>query len=255
MRRAIFVLPALVIAVGAGCWQKPKESATEREFRRLRQTYVDRFNERMIPSAESEKIQPVQITAEAARIWQSVFEGHEDVVRARQKELLDSLEEAPPIDRDLHLTVAEDSPSEGEDEAVAKGAIVLKQFTWSPAGAANHFLTNWLARRMNRPSYALRSVLSANAALSWEVQDPNPDAPVLVQRQGPMVFIVELTRKTDYYVAKKLEWLKPKTMGPVAPPSPPPEAGPGTPGPAAPPTPPAPPPPTVPETGDIVPKG
>jgi len=241
MRRAILLLPVLALAAAVGCWQKPEISPAEKEFRRLYRDYSDQFHEKMVSSAE--QLPPIQITAEAAHIWDSVFAGHEDVVRARQKELLAELDAAPAIDKDLYLTV--DEASRTEDKNEPKG-IVLKQFLWSPEGAAQFYLNNWLARLMNQQSYAVRSVLLANAELSWEVQNRNPDSPILIQREGPMIFLVELTRQQDYYVVEKLTWLRPKSLGPI---TPPPE-GTGTGGGATPPSTPAPTPaPTPPPEG------
>ena len=221
MRTAIIAL-GLAALLAAGCQTPSGQSASEKQFQRLFKEYSNLFHEKMVSSAE--QTAPIQITAEGARIWDRVFTGHEGLIQQRQKEILDELDAAPPIDEDLYLEVGQASRVEGEEQP--KG-IVLKQFLWSPPGAAQFFLNNWLARRMNRQSYNVRSVLTANAPLFWEVARRDLDSPILVQRQGPMVFTVELRREGDHYMLQKVRWLRSKSLGPIVSQTPPPEAGPG----------------------------
>ena len=83
-------------------------------------------------------------------------------------------------------------------------------------------LNNWLAPILNPNAFGLRSVMTANAGLFWEAIDSNLDHPILQLRQGPMIFIVNLSRKDDYYQVDKIRWLRPKAMA-----GPPPVTGTG----------------------------
>jgi hypothetical protein len=239
MRTVTVGLGVLLLLAAVGCQPPAGPSTSEKQFQKLYKEYSNLFHEKMVSSAE--QTPPIQITAEAARIWDRVFAGREDLIRTRQREILDDLDAAPTLDEDLYLEVAQAARVESDEQP--KG-IVLKQFLWSPPGAAQFFLNNWLARRMNRGSYNVRSVLTANASLFWEVARRDADNPLLVQREGPMVFTVELTRQGDYYFLQKVRWLRSKSLGPIVQQAPPPpETGPGdvtpTPSPPAP-APPAP---------------
>jgi len=233
MKKALLAVLAVAWAVLAlGCVSDGGKSATEEEFQRLYKEYSVRFHEKMVGTAETMK--PVQITAEAARIWDETFSGKEDLISRRVAEILNQLEEAKSYDEDLYLEIA--SGSRVEPSADQPKGIILKQFLWSPVGAAQMGLNNWLARLLQARSFGVRSVLTANAGLFWEVLDRSVDKPKLQLRQGPMVFAVDLSRVDDYYQVEKVRWLRPKAMGPVTlaqPPTTPPET-PGTTPPAIP---------------------
>jgi len=175
-------------------------------------------------------MQPVQVTAEAARIWDEVFSPHKALLTKRIQEILTDLDTCPPIQEDLYNEVA--SGARVEPAADQPQGIVLKQFLWNPIGAAQMGLNNWLARLLQQQSFGMRSVMAANAPMFWEVTDRTVDRPKLVLRQGPMVYTVDLSRKDDYYQVDKIRWLRPKSMGPVVMPTPPadaqPPAAPGT---------------------------
>jgi len=195
---------------------QPRKSATEKEFQRLYKGYSARFHEKMVETAETMK--PAQITAEAARIWDATFAGKKDLIDRRVAEILADLDEAAPYDSDAYLEIASGGrvePGENQPEG-----IPLKQFLWSPVGAAQMGLNNWLARLLQAKSFGLRSVLAANAALSWEAVDRSIDKPKLQQRQGPLIFEIELTRVDEHYQVEKVRWLRPKSMGPIAMPGP-----------------------------------
>lgn len=234
MQQAFLGLVAAGMVLAVGCAQPDPqgetgtETDTEMAFKDLYREYSDRFHEKMVSQAR--QIQPMRITAEAARMWDDVFAGHVDLVRARQAELLEELPPADDFDESLYLEVfpSMDRPAE---EVEAPEGLPLKQFLWSPRQAAQFYLQNWLGRRLDRREYQARSVLLANAGLSWEVIDGNPDRPELLQRQGPMIFIVGLKRINDYYVVRKLRWLRPEAWGeiqtqtPARPPVEPPKSG------------------------------
>ena len=250
MKKALLAWAVLA----SGCVSDGGKSATEKEFQRLYKEYSARFHEKMVGTAETMK--PVQITAEAARIWDETFAGKEGLIGRRVAEILSQLEDAKSYDEDLYLEIA--SGSRVEPSADQPKGIILKQFLWSPVGAAQMGLNNWLARLLQARSFGVRSVLTANAGLFWEVLDRSVDKPKLQLRQGPMIFAVDLSRVDDYYQVEKVRWLRPKAMGPVQlaqPPTTPPEtpgttppAIPGTTPPAIPgTTPPATPPATPPE--------
>ena len=211
-----------------GCGDTGSKTDTEKEFLKLTKQYSARFYEKMTTQAET--MQPVQVTAEAARIWDEVFSPHKALLGKRVQEILNDLDTCPPIQEDLYNEVA--SGTRVDPAADQPQGIVLKQFLWNPIGAAQMGLNNWLARLLQQQSFGMRSVMAANAPMFWEVTDRTVDRPKLVLRQGPMVYTVDLSRKDDYYQVDKIRWLRPKSMGPVVMPTPPadaqPPAAPGT---------------------------
>lgn len=240
MRKALLGVLAAALAVAMGCQEADSgksaseaasgKSASEKEFQDLYKQYSTRFHEKMVTSAEG--MQPVQITAEAARIWDDIFAGKQAVLDARVKEILADLEPAPALDENNYLEVASSTRKDVEEgaEEAPKG-IVLKQFLWNPVGAAQMALNNWLSRLLSPQSFGVRSVLTANAGLFWEAVDRSIDKPKLMLRQGPMVFIVDLSHKDGYYQLDRVRWMRPKSMGPLT--LPPTQEGAGQP-PAAP---------------------
>jgi len=240
------VLVAAWAVLAAGCVGDGGKSATEEEFQKLYKEYSSRFHEKMVGTAETMK--PVQITAEAARIWDETFAAHKDLIGRRVAEILRQLDDAAPYNEDLYLEIASGSRVEPSEDQ-PKG-IILKQFLWSPVGAAQMGLNNWLARLLQAKSFGVRSVLTANAGLFWEAIDRNVEKPKLQLRQGPLIFTVELTRVDDYYQVEKVRWLRPKSMGPLPlaqPPETPGTTPPETPGTTPPETPGTTPPTTPPE--------
>ena len=216
MRKVLVCVLAMAWVAGAiGCGGGP--SATEKEFQKLYKQYSARFHEKMV--VEAETLQPIQVTAEAARIWDDVFATHKEVLKHRVEEILRDMDTAPPIQEDQYLEIA--SGSRQEPPPDQPQGIILKQFLWSPIGAAQMGLNNWLSRLLQPNSFAVRSVLTANAQLMWDVIDRNIDRPKLVLKQGPMVFVIDLSRKDDYYQVDKIRWLRPRSMGPIMIPQPP----------------------------------
>ena len=217
MRKVLVcVLVAACAALYIGCsGSNAGKSASEKEFERIYKQYSARFYEKM--TTEAETMKPVQVMMESARIWDDPWAGHKDILLKRSEEILSDLDTATPIKEDLYNEVA--SGARVEPAADQPQGIVLKQFLWSPIGAAQMGLNNWLARLLHQESFAMRSVMTANASLFWEAIDRNVDHPKLAMRQGPMIFIVDLTRKDDYYQVDKVRWLRPKAMGPMVPPT------------------------------------
>ena len=220
-RTVLVVLVALAVVPALGSATVPDgKSAARKEFERLYEAYSRRFHESMIVGAET--MQPAEIAAEAARLWDETFALHTDVLQARVKEVLGDLNDALPIQEDMYLEVA--SLTRPEPKEQPKG-IVLKQVLWTPLGAAQMGLDTLLGRILNPQSNTLRKSLISHAALPWTALDRNLDHPRLVQRQGPMLYVVDLGRKDDYYQVDRIRWLRPKSMGPILP-SPPPAATP-----------------------------
>jgi hypothetical protein len=218
MRQVLMVTLAVLIGCGlAGCQKSADDatpsgkSATTKEFRKLYEQYSDRFHEKMVGSAET--VTPAQIYAEASRIWDEVFAGHQDVLDARVQEILDDLDDAEPLDEAQYVKVREgERPEPAEDEAAATTA---KQLFWNPVRTAQMGLSRWLSQLLRREQYALRRLLISNAGLFWKAADRNLNAPVLHLKQGPLVFIVALSRQKDYYQVEKVRWLRHKAMGPI----------------------------------------
>ncbi len=204
-------LATLVVCTLAGCQKPDDESADTTEFKRLYEEYSDRFHEKMIESAKT--MTPAQITAEAARIWGDVFAGHQDVIEARVREVLADLDDAEPFDESLYVEIASGERVQPTENQPAGTAV--KQFLWNPVGTAQMALNNWLARLLQRESFAMRRLLTANAGLFWKAVDRDINHPQLQMRQGPLVFTVSLMRKEDHYQVEKVRWLRPKSMGPI----------------------------------------
>jgi len=212
MRKTLFCLLLVpMLTVLAGCPAPSGESTTKQKFEDLYKEYANRFHEKMVGSAET--MQPVQVTAEAARIWNDVFGPHKDLVEARVKEILADLDQAEPFDENLYLEVASGTrvkPTEDEPQG-----IVVRQFLWSPVATAQMALNTWLARLLQPKSFQMRQLLTANAGLFWQVRDRDINHPKLILKQGPMIFTVDLSRHDDYYQVDKIRWLRPKSMGPL----------------------------------------
>jgi len=212
MRKTLVCLLLVsVLAALSGCKTSSGESATKAKFEELYKEYSTRFHEKMVGTAET--MQPAQVTAEAARIWNDVFGPHKDLVEARVKEILSDLDKAEPFDENLYLEIASGTrvtPTEDQPQG-----IVVRQFLWSPVGAAQMALNTWLARLLQPKSFGMRQLLTANAGLFWQALDRNINNPKLVLKQGPMIFTVDLSRTDDYYQVDKVRWLRPKAMGPL----------------------------------------
>lgn len=233
MRKVLLgLVMAAWVVMASGCGEPSTgKSATEKKFEDLYKQYSARFHEKM--TTDAEKMTAEQITAEATRIWDDVFGSQKDLLRQRVEEILADLDTAAPINENDCVEVASGSRVEpGLD--LSQGAIP-KQFLWNPVAAAQMGLNNWLSRLLQPKSFGLRSVLLANAGLFWEVLDRNVDHPRLLLRQGPMLYVVEVSRQGDYYQMEKVRWLRPKSMGPATLPKEPPEGVIPT-SPAAPPT-------------------
>jgi len=224
----VAVWACAVIGCGGGGAGK---TDTEKKFQELYKQYSARFYEKTTGQAQT--MAPMEITKEASRIWDEVFGPNKAVVTKRVDELLKELDQCPPIQEDQYnevavascdaaapadkawkTLVAGEQPREDPLPDEAEG-LTLKQFRWSPIGDAQMALNNWLQRIMQRPAFAIRQVMAVNVSPMWEAMDRNVDHPKLCLRQGPMVFIVEVSRKDDCYQVQKIRWLRPKTMGPV----------------------------------------
>ena len=186
------------------------KSPSERDFEKLYREYSARYHEKMV--TEAEQMTPQQVTSEASRVWESVFGSHGDILKKRSEEILASLPNAPAIKEDQYNVVVAGERKEADDQP---GGVVMKQFVWNPISAAGMALENTMRRLLSPNSYSARQVLVGNANLFWEAVDRNIDHPKLMQHQGPLVFIVEMTRKDDYFVVDMIRWLRPKAMGPM----------------------------------------
>lgn len=242
MRKLLVAVLALAWTIGITGCSGGGPTPSEKDFQKLYREYSARFHEKMVTGAEM--LPPIQITAEAARIWDEVFATHKDVLKKRCQEVLSDLDKGTVPQEDLYIEIASGSrEAPAAPAAETEKGIVLKQFVWNPMGAAQMGLDNWLRRLLQPNSYNVRTLLTANANLTWEAVDPNVETPKLLLRQGPMIFIVDLSRKDDYYQVDKIRWLRPKSMGPIA--APPATGTPETtPAPGTPPAPPVAPPAT-----------
>jgi hypothetical protein len=210
--------PAAATAGGAPP-AEPQPPSAKKEFQDLYKQYSKRFYEAMLLQAEG--MQPAQIMLEASRIWNEVFAAHKDLLRQRCEEILAELETVPPIRGELYTEAAAAANPESVSEQPQ--GMVFKQLLWNPVITAQTTLTTWLSHSFTPDAYAKRPVLAANAAPVWQVIDGNVDHPRLVLEQGPMLYVVDMTRHDDYYLVTKVRWLRPKSLDPTPRPS-------GTPG-------------------------
>ena len=268
MKKVLVCILAIAwMAMLVGCGEPGGKTATQKDFEKLYKQYSTRFYDKL--TTEPETTQAAQVFAEAARIWEDVFGPHKDVLARRSEEILKELDTSPPVQEDIYIEIATWTRSE-PPAGQAQQTIVLKQLVWSPTGAAQVALGDFLGQLLSPQSRMMRQMMGINAILFWETLDRNPDHPRLLLRQGPMIFIFDLSRKDDYYQADKIRWLRPKSMGPLAAPQPPatgpaapPAAGPPPAPPTTPPLPPTtlpppttpPPPPTPPATPPATPPG
>jgi hypothetical protein len=191
--------------------RSPREpSEAEKQFNQLYCRYSSQFHERMV--AEAERLSQAEIAAEASRIWDEVFGPHKDLLRKRSEELLAALTAAARVDEGLYYEVMCCNRCDGGD--CGEGAVP-KQVAWNPVATAALALDRLLARVMQPNSYAVRSTLVSHAVLTWEAVDRSLDRQRLLQRQGPLIFIVELARKDEGYRAERIRWLRPKCMRPA----------------------------------------
>jgi hypothetical protein len=185
-------------------------SDTQEQFNRLYRQFSDRFHEKMIRMAED--LTSAEIAAAAAALWHEVFAGRQDLLSRRSRELLAQLGGAPSIDESQYYEVL----SKSFDAVEANPAPAPPHLVWSPIGAAAYYLDKTLSAVMCKSALETRAQLLANAQLTWEAIDRDLAKPRLVQRQGPVMFLVDLSRKDDGYRVDKIRWLRPKAMGPVA---------------------------------------
>ncbi len=190
----------------------PVEACDDETFRRLYDTYRRRFHEKVLSRAE--KMPNDEIDARAAYVWNDVFADHGCLLCRRADRVLEAIDSAPDLDWESYVRI---NGCEAPRPPTTSAGTVLKQHVWSPTAAARFYLDRWLKDRMTRKAYRKRAILLANAPLAWVAVGRDPDRPVLIQVQGPMVFLVALKRTDDYYEAEKLEWLRSKSLDPVAP--------------------------------------
>ncbi|MBM4018695.1 MAG: hypothetical protein FJ288_10275, partial [Planctomycetes bacterium] len=87
----VCVLAAATAAAVIGCGDTGAgKTETEKEFQKLYKQFSARFYEKMTTQAEA--LQPIQVTAEAARIWDEVFSPHRALVAKRVEEILKELD-------------------------------------------------------------------------------------------------------------------------------------------------------------------
>ena len=216
-----------------GCGEEGTgKTNTEKKFQELYKQYSTRFYEKLTGQAQA--MAPMEVTKEASRIWDEVFGPNKALVTKRVDELLKDLDQCPAIQEDQYnevavasrdatatpdkawKTVVTGQPSRQDPLPDEAEGLTLKQFRWSPIGDTQMALNNWLQRIMQPPAFAMRQVMAVNVSPLWEAIDRNVDHPKLCLRQGPMVFIVEISRKDDFYQIEKIRWLRPKSMGPVS---------------------------------------
>lgn len=187
----------------------PPVTACQRQFQELYRTYSTRFHEAVLTRAEEMK--PEEIAAEASAIWADVFKDRAGLLGQRCQEILAGLEATPAPDESEYFEVICHEPCrEGRDEPV------LRHRLWSPVAAADVAVERALCRVLSDGAKSARSAVLSHVDLTWEAVRPAVDKPVLLQRQGLLVFVVELSRRDDCYRAEKVRWLRPKSMGPIA---------------------------------------
>ena len=218
-------------AVGCGEGGAGKTD-TEKKFQELYKQYSARFYQETTNQVQS--MPPMEVTKQASRLWEEVFSPNKALVTKRVDEILKELDQCPAIQEDQYSEVAVGSREAGAtpdkawktlvaDEQPRLATVpddaeglVLKQFRWSPIGDAQMALNNWLQHIMQPLAFTMQQIMAINVSPLWEAIDRNVDHPKLCLRQGPMIFIVDMSRKDDVYQVEKVRWLKPKSMGPVS---------------------------------------
>jgi len=208
-------------AIGCSSSGPQPSSSSAKEFGKLYKQFADRFHDKM--AEEGDALKAEQATAEASRLWQETFGPRKALLKQRCEELLNDLEPAPAIvesaekvDGQLSCTVGGKVYTEIASISRAPNSdqpetAVPKHLMWNPMSAANMALNNWLTVLLDQRAMAVRSFTSSHASLTWEALDKNVDKPRLVLRQGPAIFLVDLSRADDYYRVDKMRWLKAKT--------------------------------------------
>lgn len=248
MKRILLCVVAAAWTLAAiGCSPSDTQlSASEKEYNRLYKQYADRFHDKMAKEGDAPK--PEQMAAEASRLWEETFGPHKALLKERAGELLKTLDSAPAIIENaekvdglpaatiggtVYLEIA--TISRAPESAEAK-VDVPKHLLWNPLNAAQVALNNWLMVILDQRTLGMRSLATNYASLTFEARDRSADTPRLVLRQGPSVFLVDLSRVDDFYRVDKIRWLKAKTAGSVLVPELRPAAtAPAAPAPSAPP--------------------
>jgi hypothetical protein len=241
MKRILLCVLAAAWGLAAiGCSAPDSQQpASEKEFGKLYKQYSDRFHDKI--AKEADTLKPEQMAAEASRLWQETFGPHKALLKQRAAELLKALDPSPAIVESAEKVGGQPSCTVGDKvyieiasiardpKAIAPQGDVAKHLLWNPMGAAQMALNNWLAVLLDQRAFAIRSVASNHASLTWEALDKNVDRPRLVLRQGPVLFTMDLARADDYYQVDKMRWLKEKSAGSVLSPEPRPPAAPAAP--------------------------
>jgi len=235
MKAFLSALVAACVVVACGCGEDPK-TATRKEFEHLYKEYSTRFHETI--ASKKGTMTGAEVATEADRIWNEVFGPHKDLVRRRAEDILAELDTAAPIDEKDYNQVIQAAPPANEDERTA-----LRHFLWNPIGAAQNYLNTLFTTVLQPEDRTRQAILSAHAALLWEAVARNPDHPKLLLRQGPWVFLADLSWNDDYYRVDRLRWLQHVGADLVRV-----EEGAGAPAPVVP-APPSPPPPATPPEG------
>ena len=220
------VLAIAWVVMLAGCSEGGGKTASEKQFEDLYKQYSARFYDRVTLDTN---LMPNQITPEAARIWDEVYGPHKALLTKRSDEELKNLDAAPTVtestetvnDKPVKVyTVGGTQYNEvfnwKYDPNTPPPSIVPKQFLWNPISAAFWNTNDILSQIIDPASRVARQIEMGNANLFWQAIDRNVEKPRLLLKQGPLIFLVDLVHKDDYYQATMIQMLVSKSVGPLA---------------------------------------
>jgi len=215
---SLALLAGIVLVMTSGCEGKNTQAD---EFDKLFRDYSTRYHDTMIRQTPKTLEEVIKT---AVLMWEQTFDSHPELVTAKCQDILDNLPLAAPVDESQFDVVATQDIPADTDKPKVEGEILMKHVVWNPISTAGIILNTFLRGKLSKSSVLARETFVSNVPLFWEVTDRNVDAPKLVQREGPFVFVIHMVRKDGSYRVTHFSWLQPKDSN-FAKKMPAPEAG------------------------------
>ena len=212
--RFLGCLSAMALVVVPGCGRTtlqavpPAEMAAPKakaEFEKLHKEYTARLSGKL--ASADQNLSPSDIRSEALQTWDAVFGARHDVLRAYAAELLNQLDAAPAIQENLYAVCMDVRPGIDIPDPMESGAF-MKPVFWNPLNTANEEMSLVFNGLGNKDHAAILAKAVSWAQPALEAVDRNVDRPKLMVRAGPLVFLIDLSRKEDsYYEVDRVRWL------------------------------------------------
>jgi hypothetical protein len=209
-------LSVLALVAVSGCGHTTMQAAppaepvvpkAKAEFEKLHKEYTARLGEKMA-SVAARNLSPSDIRSEALQTWDAVFGAHQDVLRAYAAELLNQLDAAPAIQEDLYAVCMDVRPGFDIPDPMESGAF-MKPVFWNPLNTANEEMSLVFTSLPNKDQASILAKAVSWAQPALEAVDRNVARPKLMVREGPLVFLIDLSRKEDsYYEVDRVRWLR-----------------------------------------------